>query len=57
MTNYEKACYIAGRLQAIFPTNMTVYYLSPEDILAKCENNTAVLNFYCDAVKKERCYE
>ena len=53
MSNYEKACYIAGRLQQIYPDSMAVIRLSAEDILEKRENSTAMLNFYCRAVKKD----
>ena len=56
MDNLIKAKYIVRRLQEIFPESSAVSRLTAADVIEKCGSEEQ-LNFYCDAVKKERCYE
>lgn len=53
MTTYEKACYIVGRLQAIFPESSAVNNLTAEDVIKKCNGDESEINFYVLAVRKE----
>ena len=57
MTKYEKACYIIGRLMAIFPTDVAVRRLMPEDVIRKCNDDESTINFYVLAVRKEKTYD
>lgn len=57
MTKYEKACYIIGRLMKIFPTDIAVRRLMPEDVIRKCGGDEKTINFYVLAVRKERNYD
>ena len=55
MSIYEKACYIQGRLQTIFPESKEAANLTAEEIIKKCDCDESIINFYVLAVIKE-CY-